>query len=203
MRDTGQLRPNRSCAAPMSITASGRHRPPPCPPPARLAAQALCTCSGGAWRSVAQRACAAGFRNTVPGVNRPAIGRRPAGRRHQRRRHLATTRASTPTTRSGLRGPLARDHAMVPAPAPGWPAATCGCAPPGRTPPRQKPPVAGAQLQVGLAIDGAHGAGKLVQRRRIDQVHRKRQRHPQHHRHHRSRIAPRVVAQLLPGEGAH
>jgi hypothetical protein len=59
-----------------------------------------------------------------------------------------------------------------------------------------------AQLQVGLAIDGAHRAGKLAQRRGVDQVHRERQRHAQHHRHHRGRVAPGMVAQFLPGEGA-
>ncbi|OQC14227.1 MAG: hypothetical protein BWX79_00910 [Alphaproteobacteria bacterium ADurb.Bin100] len=59
-----------------------------------------------------------------------------------------------------------------------------------------------AQFQVGLAIDRAHRAGELAQRRGIDQVHRERQRYPQHHRHDRRRIAPGVVAQFLPGEGA-
>ena len=33
-------------------------------------------------------------------------------------------------------------------------------------------------------------------------MHRKRQRHPQRYRHHRRRIAPRVLAKLLPGEAA-
>ncbi len=57
------------------------------------------------------------------------------------------------------------------------------------------------QLQVGLAVDGTHGGGEFVQRRGVDEVDRERQRHAQHHRYHRSRVAPRVVAKLLPGEG--
>ncbi|MNV18234.1 hypothetical protein D3C71_1090550 [compost metagenome] len=60
----------------------------------------------------------------------------------------------------------------------------------------------GAQFQVGLTVDGAHRLRKLVQRRRIDHMHRKRQRHAQHHRRHRCSAAPGVVAQVLPGEGA-
>jgi hypothetical protein len=59
-------------------------------------------------------------------------------------------------------------------------------------------PVCGTQFDVGLAVDRTHCAGKLTQRRGIDQVHRKRQRHAQHDGQYRSSIAPRVMAQLLP-----
>ena len=59
-----------------------------------------------------------------------------------------------------------------------------------------------AQFQIGLAVDRAHRACEFAQRRGVDQVHRKRQRHPQHHRHHGGGVAPRVVAQFLPGKGA-
>ena len=58
-----------------------------------------------------------------------------------------------------------------------------------------------AQFEVRLAVDRAHGAGKLVERRCIDEMHRKGERHAEHHGDHRRPAAPRVVAQLLPGEG--
>ena len=57
-----------------------------------------------------------------------------------------------------------------------------------------------AQFQVGRAVDGAHRLRELIQRRRIDQMHRERQRHSQHHGQHGGSVAPPVMAQLLPGE---
>ncbi|MNL03552.1 hypothetical protein D3C87_1240930 [compost metagenome] len=58
----------------------------------------------------------------------------------------------------------------------------------------------GAHLEVGLAVHRAHRAGELVERRGVDELHRKRQRHAQHHGQHGRRVAPGVVAQFLPGE---
>ena len=57
-----------------------------------------------------------------------------------------------------------------------------------------------AQFQIRLPTHRAHRLRELVQRRCVDQVHRKRQGHPQHDRHHGRRVAPRVVAQFLPGK---
>ena len=56
----------------------------------------------------------------------------------------------------------------------------------------------GAQLQIGLAVDRTHRLRKLAQRRRIDELHRKRQRHAQHDGGHCREIAPRVVQQFAP-----
>jgi hypothetical protein len=60
----------------------------------------------------------------------------------------------------------------------------------------------GAQLQVGLAVHGAHGLRKLIEGRGVDHMHGKGQRHAQHHGGHCGGAAPGVVAQVLPGEGA-
>ena len=60
----------------------------------------------------------------------------------------------------------------------------------------------GAHFQVGLAVDGAHGLRELVQRRCVDDMHGKRQRHAQHDGGHGGGAAPGVVAQVLPREGA-
>ena len=60
----------------------------------------------------------------------------------------------------------------------------------------------GAQFQVGLSRRRADRAGELAQRGGIDQVNRKRQRHAQRHGKHSSCVAPGMVAQFLPGEGA-
>ncbi len=60
----------------------------------------------------------------------------------------------------------------------------------------------GAQFQVGLSRSRADRAGELAQRGGIDQVDRKRQRHAQRHGKHGGCVAPGMVAQFLPGEGA-
>ena len=59
---------------------------------------------------------------------------------------------------------------------------------------------AALHLHIGLSRHAAHAARKFIQRRGIDHMHRKRQRHAQHHRHHRRAIAPGVMAQFLPGK---
>ena len=53
-----------------------------------------------------------------------------------------------------------------------------------------------AQLEVGLAVDGAHRGAELGERRGVDQVHRERQRDAEHHREQRGRVAPRVRTPL-------
>ena len=60
----------------------------------------------------------------------------------------------------------------------------------------------GAQLQIGLAVHGAHGLRKLIEGRGVDHMHGKGQRYAQHHGGHCGGAAPGMVAQLLPGEGA-
>ena len=55
-----------------------------------------------------------------------------------------------------------------------------------------------AQFQVRLAVDGADGLRELIQRGCVDQMHRKSQCDAQHDRDGSGRIAPRVMAQLLP-----
>ena len=52
---------------------------------------------------------------------------------------------------------------------------------------------AAAQRQVRVPVGGAHGGRELRQRRTVDQVHGKRERHTQRHSHQRSRMAPGVV----------
>ena len=59
-----------------------------------------------------------------------------------------------------------------------------------------------AQFQIGLAIDSAHRLRKFAQRRRVNQMHRKGQRHAQHDCHDGSGIAPGVVTKFLPGKSA-
>jgi hypothetical protein len=60
--------------------------------------------------------------------------------------------------------------------------------------------LARTQFRVGLAVDGGHRLPELGQRRCVDELHRERQRHAQRDGQHRHHAAPRVVAQLLPGE---
>ena len=69
-----------------------------------------------------------------------------------------------------------------------------------RRAPRRSRRAAPTQREVGLAVDGAHGGAELGERRRVDQVHRERERDAEHHREQRGGVAPRVVAQLGPRE---
>jgi hypothetical protein len=62
--------------------------------------------------------------------------------------------------------------------------------------------LARTQFHVGFAVDRAYRAGELGQGGCVDQVHGKRQRHAQHDGHHGRGVAPGVVPQFLPGEGA-
>ena len=57
-----------------------------------------------------------------------------------------------------------------------------------------------AQLEVGLAVHGAHRGAELTERGFIDQVHRERQRNTQHHREPGAQVAPNVVAPLGHGQ---
>ena len=63
-----------------------------------------------------------------------------------------------------------------------------------------KAALGGTQFQVGLAVHRPHGRRKLRQRRRVDQMRGKRQRHTQHDSHHSRRVAPRVMGEFSPGE---
>ena len=125
IRDTCPLRPKKSCAAPMSITASGA--PPAATVPATCTAcmrRPFCNCSVVVLPSAA---CAAGFRNTVPGVNKAKRSAPVWGRGISAGAIWATTRASTPTTRRATRGLAASVTAIVPNSTTGLASSTCGC----------------------------------------------------------------------------
>src|SRR6185369_13593882 len=56
------------------------------------------------------------------------------------------------------------------------------------------------ELEVGVAVDRAHRGAELGERRRVDEVHRERERDTERHCEQRGDVAPRVVAQLGPRE---
>jgi hypothetical protein len=169
--------PNRSCAAPMSITASGA-------PPARSrvpatvtarSASALCSCSDGRASAGnppgASVAIAAGFRNTVAGASSASRSAPAAGRGiragamagHRQRIHAHHAHRQALAVRAGgvggeLQHRAGQHHLRM-----GGHAGEQGLV---------ERALHAAQLQVGLAVDGAHRAGKLAQRRGVDQVHR-------------------------------
>ena len=58
------------------------------------------------------------------------------------------------------------------------------------------------QFKIGLPVDRAHRTGKFIERRSVDELHRKRQRHAEHDGQRGGRVAPWVVSQFLPGEGS-
>ena len=58
----------------------------------------------------------------------------------------------------------------------------------------------GAQFQIRLSADSAHCLGEFGERRGVDQMYRKCQRHAQCYCQHRGGVAPGVMSQLLPGE---
>ena len=58
----------------------------------------------------------------------------------------------------------------------------------------------GAQREIWLALHAAHRARKLVECRRVDELHRQSQGHTQHDRHHRRSGAPRMGTQRTPGK---
>ena len=52
-----------------------------------------------------------------------------------------------------------------------------------------------------LDRDCPHRGAEFGQRRRVDQLHRERERYTEHHRKQRRRVAPGMVAEFGPGEG--
>ena len=134
MRDNCPPRPHRSWAAPMSITASGA--PPAATVPATCTAcirRPFCRYTVPVfpgWPVLPEApsaACAAGFRNTTPGARMAKRSAPAMGRGMRAGAICATTRASTPTTRKAVRGPVASAAAMVPSSSTGLASSTCGC----------------------------------------------------------------------------
>jgi hypothetical protein len=79
--------------------------------------------------------------------------------------------------------------------------ATCGSAGHALVEVLVKAALHGAQFQVGLAVDGAHGLENSLSAEALISCTEKRQRHAQHHGdRHGGGIAPRVVLQLAPGK---
>ena len=184
MRVSCPPRPNRSCAAPMSITASAA------PPAATLPA----TCSGCAAR--AARSCSSiAAASPQPTAARGGVEEHLA-RREQREavRVLARAAASAPARWSAAPAHRRRSRAAAARRSPTASATRLQSRAPGwRAPPADaratrantrlvEAALRGAQFQVGLAVDRAHRAGELVERRGVDQLHREGQRHAQHHR---------------------
>ncbi len=199
------MRPNSSCAAPMSITASA------VPPAATLAghlqlvpcvaarAAASSPAFGRRFRRQAQCARAGVEEHLARREQREAVGT-GRGLRHQRgrdgRQHQridADRRASAAWRSPASAKPWNSTTGLA--------SATCGCRASLLEQGLVEAALRGAQFQVGLAVDRAHRARELVERRGIDQLHREGQRHAQHHGQHGGRVAPGVVAEFLPGEG--
>ncbi len=123
MRVSCPWRPSNSWAAPMSITAKGAPPAPTLPATSTtLSVSPVCNEKVLALK----RARALAFKNTAWGANRASRSASALGRGIRAGAMVATTRASTPTTRKGTRLPPGAT-AWVLASKTGEASATCAC----------------------------------------------------------------------------
>ena len=158
MRESWPALPiERSCAAPMSITASGGAAGADGAGDLHVRAAAGRFAAERA-RRAARQSRGGGLRNTVPGARIASRSAPPAGPASARAPPRDTTSASTPTTRTGMRSPSVAAQGCR-SPAPGWrPRPVRGRRP--RVEVFVEAALDGAQFQVGLTTDGADRRGR-------------------------------------------